>query len=230
MDEADNLVTIQLLNARGANIGTNAYHGFTIIDDDNPPTNPYVGFATATTSVIESAGTAQIAVALSAPASAACSVDFATTDGTATQPGDYTTTTGTLSFAAGESVKYISVPITDDAVLETSQNFTVTLVNPVNTVLGSATTHTLTITDNDSPAVSIVANDASASEGGDAGQFTLTRTGDTTDALAVTLTRTGTAANTTDYAGCERHADDDLRWLDSMSLTQAGVSPLDDAT
>lgn len=200
MDEADNLVTIQLLNASGANLGTNAYHGFTIIDDDNPPTNPYVGFATATTSVVESAGTAQIAVSLSAPATTACSVDFATTDGTATQPGDYTTTAGTLSFAAGESVKYISVPITDDAVLETSQNFTVTLVNPVNTVLGSATMHTLTVTDDDSPAVSIVANDASASEGGDAGQFTLTRTGDTTDALAVTLSRTGSAANTTDYA------------------------------
>ena len=200
MDEADNLVTIQLLNASGANLGTNAYHGFTIIDDDNPPTNPYVGFATATSSVVESAGTAQIAVALSAPATAACSVDFATTDGTATQPEDYNTTFGTLSFAAGESVKYISVPITDDAVLETSQNFTVTLVNPVNTVLGSATTHSLTINDDDSPAVSIVANDASASEGGDAGQFTLTRTGDTTDALAVTLSRTGSAANTSDYA------------------------------
>lgn len=200
MDEADNLVTIQLLNASGANLGTNAYHGFTIIDDDNPPANPYVGFATAASSVVESAGTAQIAVALSAPAAAACSVDYLTANGTATQPDDYTTTTGTLSFAAGETVKYISVPVTDDSALETSENLTVTLVNPVNTVLGSATTHTLTITDNDSPAVSIVANDASASEGGDAGQFTLTRTGDTTNALAVTLTRTGSAANTTDYA------------------------------
>ena len=200
MDEADNLVTIQLLNPRGANLGTNAYHGFTIIDDDNPPTNPYVGFATATSSVVENAGTAQIAVSLSAPAATACSIDFTTANGTATQPDDYTTTAGTLSFAAGESVKYISVPITDDAVLETSQNFTITLSNPVGTVLGSAATHTLTITDNDSPAVTIVANDASASEGGDAGQFTLTRTGDTTNALAVTLTRTGTASDTSDYA------------------------------
>jgi hypothetical protein len=97
-------------------------------------------------------------------------------------------------------VKYISVPITDDSVIETAENLTVTLTNPVATVLGSVTTHTLTITDDDSPAVSIVANDASASEGGDAGQFTLTRTGDTTDALVVNTHPQWHSANSTDYA------------------------------
>ena len=86
-------------------------------------------------------------------------------------------TTGTLTFAAGESVKYISVPLTDDSVLETPETLTITLANPVDLVLGSVSTHTLTITDDDSPVVTITANDASASESGDAGQFTLTRTG-----------------------------------------------------
>jgi len=200
MDEADNLITLQLLNASGANIGTNAFHGFTIIDDDNPPMNPYVGFAMVSSTVLENAGTAQIAISLSAPATTTCSVDFSTTNGTALEPGDYTTTSGTLSFAAGESVKFISVPITDDATLETPENLTVTLASSVGLVLGSIQTHTLAITDNDSPAVSIVANDPSASENGDAGQFTLARTGDTSADMIVTLTRTGTAANTTDYA------------------------------
>lgn len=200
MDEADNLITLQLLNASGANIGANAFHGFTILDDDNPPANPYVGFAMASSTFMENAGNTQIAVSLSAPVTAAGSVDFTTVNGSATEPGDFTTTTGTLSFAAGESVKFISVPIVDDAVLETPENLTVTLVNPVNTVLGSASIHTLTITDDDSPAVSISANDPNAAESGDAGQFTLTRNGDTTSALAVTLTRTGSATNATDYA------------------------------
>lgn len=200
MDEPDNLITIQLLNASGANIGTNAYHGYTIIDDDNPPSVPYVGFALASSSVVESAGTAQIAVSLTAPATATTSIDYLTANGTATEPGDYTATAGTLSFAAGETVKYVSVPITDDSVLESTENFTVTLSNPVGLVPGSISTHTVTITDDDSPTVSIVANDPSAAEGGDAGQFTLSRTGDTTNALAVTLTRSGTATNSTDYA------------------------------
>jgi hypothetical protein len=199
MDEADNLITLQLQNAKGANIGTNAYHGYTIIDEDNPPPMPYVGFALASSSIAENAGTAQIAVSLSAQASTFCTVDYTTVNGTATQPGDYTTTTGTLSFAAGESVKYIVVPITDDPMLESTENLTVTISNPVGLVLGSAATHTLSITDEDSPSVTIVANDASAAESGDLGQFTLSRTGDTTNALLVTLTPSGTAMSSTDY-------------------------------
>ncbi len=200
MDEPDNLVTIQLLNAYGANIGTNAYHGYTIIDDDNPPAVPYVGFALAGTSVVENAGTAQVAVSLSTAATAACSVNYTTADVSATTAGDYTTSSGTLNFAAGQSVKYIAVPITDDAALESLESLTVTLSSPVGLVLGSISTHSLSITDDDSPAVSIVANDASASESGDAGQFTLTRTGPTTSALTVTLTSAGTATSGTDYA------------------------------
>ncbi|MFO1437150.1 MAG: Calx-beta domain-containing protein [Verrucomicrobiaceae bacterium] len=226
MDEPDNLITVQLLNANGANIGTNAFHGYTIIDDDNPPAMPYAAFATAGSTVLENAATAQIAVSLSAPASATCSVDFSTTEGSALNPGDFTTTTGTLTFAAGESVKYISVPLTDDSVLETPETLTITLANPVDLVLGSVSTHTLTITDDDSPVVTITANDASASESGDAGQFTLTRTGDTTNALVVTLTRTGTASDTTDYATI---ATTQTILAGQSSLT-VNVTPVQDAT
>ncbi|MDH4475540.1 MAG: Calx-beta domain-containing protein [Verrucomicrobiaceae bacterium] len=225
MDEADSLVTIQLLNASGANLGTNAYHGFTIIDDDNPPTNPYGGFATATISVVESAGAAQIAVALSAPAAAACSVDFATSDGTATQPGDYTTTTGTLSFAAGESVKYISVPVTDDAALETTENLTITLLNPVNTVLGSASIQNLTITDNDLPVITIVATDPTAGEAGlDEGEFTFYRTGDTSAELTVNYAVSGTASSATDRQGVSTS----VTFQPGFNFARRLVIPLDD--
>lgn len=226
MDEADNLITLQLLNARGANIGTNAYHGYTIIDDDTPPALPIAGFAFATGSVLENAGAAQIAVALSSPAAATCSVDYTTANGTASEPGDYTTTSGTLSFAAGESVKYISVPITDDTVFEQNETFTVTLATPVNAVLNTSTTHTLTLTDNDAPVVTITANDASAAESGDTGQFTLTRTGDTTNALAVTLSRTGTATSGSDYTAISTTQ---TIPAGAASLT-IHVSPLQDTT
>ncbi len=42
---------------------------------------------------------------LSAPSGKPITVDYATSDGTATAPDDYTSTSGTLSFAAGEDVQ-----------------------------------------------------------------------------------------------------------------------------
>ncbi|MCI0392452.1 MAG: SBBP repeat-containing protein [Acidobacteria bacterium] len=59
-------------------------------------------------------------------------VDFATSNGTAADPGDYTQSSGTLIFGAGQSpaTRTISIPIVDDSVAEPSENFTVTLSNP----------------------------------------------------------------------------------------------------
>lgn len=101
MDEPDNLITIQLNNPYGAGLSGFSYHGYTILDDDDPPAQPYVGFATGASSVVENAGTARIAISLSSPAPATCAVDYTTTDGTATNPSDYTTTTGTLTSQRG---------------------------------------------------------------------------------------------------------------------------------
>lgn len=201
--EPNNLITIQLLNANGATVSSTAnYHGYTIIDDDVAPVNPWVGFAAATSTVAENAGAAGILVSLSAPATANVTVDYAVTGGTATGGGtDYTLASGTLSFAAGESVKSIPILISDDDIVESSETVIVTLANPVGLQLGSATAHAMTITDNDLPVVSIVANDPNAAEQSlNPGQFTFSRTGPTTAALTVTLARTGTATSGTDFA------------------------------
>ena len=56
-------------------------------------------------------------------------VDYATADGTATAGEDYTATSGTLTFAAGERTKTVSVPVLDDAVDEGSETFTLRLSN-----------------------------------------------------------------------------------------------------
>ena len=42
-------------------------------------------------------------------------VDYATADGTAIAGQDYTSTSGTLTFSAGETSKTIQIPILDDA-------------------------------------------------------------------------------------------------------------------
>ena len=68
----------------------------------------------------------------------------------------------------------------------------------VATPVGTATTSTaFTVTP---PAVSILANIPNAQEGGATGQFTVSRTGSTTNALTVSYAISGTAVNGTDYS------------------------------
>ncbi|HEX3553852.1 MAG TPA: galactose oxidase-like domain-containing protein [Thermoanaerobaculia bacterium] len=82
-------------------------------------------------------------------------VQYSTADGTAKAGSDYTATSGTLTFAAGETRKVLSVPILNDAVQEPDESFTVALSNPTGGAsLGSPQTATVTIVDDDNPAVS----------------------------------------------------------------------------
>ncbi|MYG53919.1 MAG: hypothetical protein F4204_16670 [Rhodospirillaceae bacterium] len=80
-------------------------------------------------------------VSLSRAASGPVTVDYATADGTATAGRDYRQTSGTLSFAAGETEKTVSVPILDDAHDEGEETFALNLSNPSGAIIadGEAT-------------------------------------------------------------------------------------------
>ena len=202
MCEPNNLITLQLLNAKGAAVSSTAnYHGYTIVDDDALASTPIAGFAAPSSAALENAGTASILVSLSAPAPAPVSVDYAVTGGTASGGGvDFDLPTGTLNFAAGESVQAIPAAISDDSIIDGNETVVVTLSNSVGATLGSLTNHTLTLLDDDLPLVTLVANDPTAAEAGlNPGQFTLSRTGPTNSSLAVSLARSGTATSGTDY-------------------------------
>jgi hypothetical protein len=95
----------------------------------------------------------------------AASVNFATSDtssinaacsqvtGKASERCDYATSLGTLSWAAGEAgAKTFNVPIINDALVEGTETFNVTLSNPIGVSLGATTTATVTILDNDTTA------------------------------------------------------------------------------
>ena len=56
-------------------------------------------------------------------------VNYATADGTAKAGEDYTATSGSLTFAAGERVKTVRVPLLDDAIDEGEETFTFRLSN-----------------------------------------------------------------------------------------------------
>ena len=69
------------------------------------------------------------AVTLSRAPSGTVTVDYATSDGTATAGSDYTATSGTVTFAAGETEKTVSVAVFDDAHDEGSETLGLTLSN-----------------------------------------------------------------------------------------------------
>jgi hypothetical protein len=111
---------------------------------------PAARFTSATYSAAESAGSATIGVELTAAPTAPMTVDYATSDGTATAGSDYTASSGTLSFGVGETAKTFAVPILDDALVEGDETVNLTLSNPTGgLVLGSPSTAVLTITDDD---------------------------------------------------------------------------------
>lgn len=84
------------------------------------PTTLSVGDA----NVAEGAGaTVKFQVSLGGQADGTVTVDYATADGTATAGEDYTATSGTLSFASGETEKTVSVTVLDDAHDEGSETF-----------------------------------------------------------------------------------------------------------
>ena len=86
--------------------------------------------------------TLDFVVTLSRARHEATTVDYATSDGTATAGADYTADSGTLSFASGETGKTVSVDVLDDSHDEGSETLTFTLSNPVPAAtakLGDAT-------------------------------------------------------------------------------------------
>jgi hypothetical protein len=97
----------------------------------------------------QSAGSLSFRVRLSQQAIVPISVDYQTVDGSATAAdGDYTPTSGTLNFAAGDSALDIVVPFGVDATPEFNETFGITLSNASNATIATPTA-TGTILDDD---------------------------------------------------------------------------------
>jgi Leucine-rich repeat (LRR) protein len=90
-------------------------------------------FSSTTYSVAENDGFVTINVSRAGDNNGAVSANYATTDGTATAGNDYTQTTGTLSWAYGDSTdKTITIATIDDNQFEEFETFTITLTDPVS--------------------------------------------------------------------------------------------------
>jgi hypothetical protein len=79
--------------------------------------------------------------------SGAASVDYSTSDVSATERKDYIKALGTLPFAAGETSKSFAVLVNEDSFVEGNEVFNINLNNPVDVTLGGPAITTVTITD-----------------------------------------------------------------------------------
>lgn len=77
------------------------------------------------------------------------SVDYATANGTAAAPGDFTASSGTLTFLASETSKTVTVVTVDDTDSEPAETFTMALSRPTGGATIGTGTATATINDNE---------------------------------------------------------------------------------
>ncbi|HEX8310451.1 MAG TPA: Calx-beta domain-containing protein, partial [Chthoniobacteraceae bacterium] len=180
--------------AGGATLGAASTTTVSIVDDDQS-----VQFAATAVSVRENAGPAVLTVTRSGVTNGPLSVSFATSAGTAIPGPDFTPVNGTLSFAANETSKTITVPIANDFTIEPDESFTVTLSGSSGGAVIAAATATVTIVDEDQ-SLQFSRPQFLVSEGAGVATLTVTRLGLAEGEVSVSYETTdGTALAGQDY-------------------------------
>ena len=105
-------------------------------------------FSASSATVAQAAGTVSVTVTRSGSTSAAASVAYATSDGSAVAGTDYTAASGTLNWAAGDGTsKTIAVAISTATLFSGTRTFTIDLSNPdADSTIGSTAAITVSIT------------------------------------------------------------------------------------
>jgi len=153
------VATVTIANATGAAPWGTTSLSVTELDATSLP-------SISVSSVIGSdvAGTFRFVVSLSTPLASPVTVDYSTTDGTAVHGLDFSSTSGTLAFAAGQTSQLITVPILGDPAYKPDKTFTVTLSNPVRASIASLSGQGTIL--NTSPPPKVMIDDLSVAEGG----------------------------------------------------------------
>ena len=140
-------------------------------DDESDDDRPVFGINDV--AVDEDAGTIVFTVTLVGDSELPANVSYIVSEGSATEPQDYSAglngLSGTLTFAPGVTTQTITLNVTDDALKELPETFTVDLSNPINAIIGDGQ-GIGTITDEDDPdsedtiTLSVIAVDAGGDE------------------------------------------------------------------
>jgi uncharacterized delta-60 repeat protein len=146
--DGDKTVQVRLLNpSAGAVLGRQSAADVHILDDDTG-----IEFEQLNIVASESTSAVTLSVRRYSDDLSPIQLNYVTTDGTATAGQDYVASSGVISFAADEITQQIRIPILEDALLERSEEFSVTLIDPLNRlVLGRQNAATVRILDDDGP-------------------------------------------------------------------------------
>lgn len=198
--EPNETIVVNLLNPSNAMLDSLTSHTYTIVDND---ASGNVTISAVTPNGSEAGSQGLFRISRSGSTSADLTVLFQVT-GTASSPSDYQPLGNFCIIPAGQSSVNLAVTPVDDSIPEPPETVTVELVSAAGGRIGSPSTATVTIADNDSadglPIVSVVADDPVAAEpGADTGLFVISRDRGTNAPLTVNFTVGGTAASSVDY-------------------------------
>lgn len=170
-----------------------ASHTYTILNEDTPPN---VQFSVASQSVNENGGTVTVTISQSAVSGFNTTVNFSIhASSTATGGGtDYSfTPSSPVSIMAGSTSTNITFTMNDDTLYENDETIVIELTSVSNAGLGTTTTHTITILNDDpKPQISFTMGGA-GSVGEGSGNYVLLFTLSAVSGLPATVT-----VNTTD--------------------------------
>jgi large repetitive protein len=218
--EGTETFAVNLSNPVNAVIGDAQAIG-TIYDNEGPP-----AFVVTDATADESAGTIGFSVLMTNASVATQTVDWSSGDGTAVAGGDYASANGTLTFSAGQTSKTVTISITDDALNEADETFTVNLSNATLALDDASGTGTIT---DDDPEPSIAIGDRSAAE--DAGTLTFTVSLSAISGQEVDVDYTTNDATATATAGGDYTATSGTAVIPAGSTsTTVDVPLLDDST
>ncbi len=160
LDEPNETFVVNLSGAVNATVADAQGQG-TITDNDATPSLT-INNVTVTEGNTGSVN-ATFTVALSAASGQIVSVNYATANGTAVAPADYTAQSGTVNFPAGSTSQTVSIAVLGDTLDEVNETFVVNLSAAANATI-SDSQGLATISDND-PLPSLTINNASVTEG-----------------------------------------------------------------
>ncbi len=133
-----------------------------------------VSFSTSTGSGLESVTATSIRIVLDTTHFETVTVNYAATGGTADGAGtDYTLASGTAVITAGDTSTTIALTIINDVIDEPNETIVITLSSPVYASIGSTSTYTYSITDNDVSGITFSKFTAEVTEGGSTDSYTV---------------------------------------------------------
>jgi len=147
LDEITEQIVLSIGIVVNGFVGSPNVHNISLIDNDS---SPEVDFALTLVDKLESAGQFSVTITMNTPATQDVTVPLILS-GSASNGGDYSLSTSTLTIPVGAISTSFDISINDDAQFEPEETIIVDLGSPTNAVLGSNTRFTVRIEDDELP-------------------------------------------------------------------------------